>query len=237
MELIYTCLNCSFPFKATEETLPATCPSCSAPASQYLSEPSNGMENRRIHVDPPEPDPTRDPLDASYHHPKFFPVGTRNGRIRRFVLPYDDAAQLRDFYTDVFGWDIIDTENADAADPLMFAATGPGSPNWEPSVSSFGFGYLKQRSIDAEYGNPRFVIEVDDIDATVAKVVEFGGKLLKPTYEEDGKQFAIIEDSEGGAFYLWQTPDSVTWDELESQTMTETRKFTQLVRAKDVLGT
>jgi predicted enzyme related to lactoylglutathione lyase len=235
IEKIYTCYNCSFPFKATAETLPAICPSCSAPAEQYLSEPNNGMDNRRIHVDPPEPDPAWDPMNSAYHHPKFFPAGTRNGRIRRFVLPYDDAAEIRAFYEEAFGWDIIDTENADPEAPLMFAATGPGSPNWEPSVSSFGFGYLRKREPVEEVGDPRFAIEVDSIADSVAKVIEFGGRLIRDTYVEDGKQFAIIEDSEGNSFYLWQTPDTVTWDELESQTMTETRKFKQVVRAQDVL--
>jgi predicted enzyme related to lactoylglutathione lyase len=224
MEMIYTCYNCSFPFKAEEGKQPAVCPSCSAPASQYITEPiGRGIEHRRVHVDPPAPDPDWDPMDTSYHHPKFFPAKTRHGRIRRFVASYSDAQALRNFYEEQFGWDIIDTENADAENPLMFAATGPGSPNWEPSVPSFGFGYLRARSADDTGADPRFVIEVDSIDETLKKVEKFGGKTLKPAYEEDGKQFAVIEDSEGNAFYIWQTPDTVTWDEPESQTMSAPR--------------
>ncbi|MDR2374724.1 MAG: VOC family protein [Bifidobacteriaceae bacterium] len=235
MEKLYTCYNCSFPFKADEGAVPATCPSCDASKDQYLSEPWLGdMGKRRLHVDPPEPEPDRDPMDTSYHHPKFFPARTRHGRIRRFVLPYDDFEESKAFYADVFGWDIVAVDDADSAAPLLFCATGPGNPNWEPSVPSFSYGYLRPRQSYAGGHDPRFVVEVDDIDATVAKAEEFGGSLVKGKYVEDGRLFAVIEDGEGNAFYLWQTPDSVTWEEPESQTLATTRRFAQVTRARDL---
>ena len=54
---------------AFEETeVPAACPGCGAPRSQFLEEPWCGsIEKRRIHVDPPEVDPNRDPFDISFH--------------------------------------------------------------------------------------------------------------------------------------------------------------------------
>ena len=63
-----------------------------------------------------------------------------------------------------------------------------------------------------------YVIEVDSIDKTVELVKQYGGKLLKPAYTADGQLYAVIEDSEGNGIYLWQTPDTVTWEEPESQT-------------------
>lgn len=222
---LYTCYPCGFPFKAKEDDIPPVCPSCGAHSDNYLWEPYNEDEVRRLHVDPPQPDPNRDPLDTSYHHPKFFPAGTRHGRIRQFSLSYDDADVTRKFYEEAFGWDIIDREDSSRPDRLMFAATGPGTPNWEPSVPSFTFGYLKARGRDESGSDPRHVVEVDNIAETVKKAEEFGGRLLRDEFEEDGKLFAVIEDSEGNPFYLWQTPDSVTWDEPESQTVTQTRRY------------
>jgi predicted enzyme related to lactoylglutathione lyase len=230
----YTCYVCSFGWKVDEDHVPEICPGCGASPDQYLIEPGDGSQPRRMHVDPPQPDPDWDPMDTRYHHPKFFPARTRHGRIRRFVLPYDDAQVTRDFYADVFGWDILDVEGAGTAEPLLFAATGPGNANWEPRVPSFGYGYLEPRAAEGAVPTPRYVIEVDDLDATVAQVVEYGGRLLEGRHTRDGQQVAVIEDSEGTPLYLWETPATVTWDEPESQTMTSVRRFRQPVKADEL---
>ena len=215
---LYTCYQCSFPFKADDEELPCECPACGASPDNFLGEPYNEQEIRRIHVDPPAETKERDPMNLDWHMPKHFPAGTRNGRLRRFVFEYDDPDILRNFYTDVFGWDIINTETSDPNEPLMYCATGPGNANWEPRVVSFCYGFLKSRASEDTGSHPMYVIEVDSIDQTVKLVEQYGGKLLKPAYKVDGQLYAVIEDSEGNGIYLWQTPDTVTWKEPESQT-------------------
>ncbi len=217
MKRVYTCYVCSFPFAREEDNVPRYCPACGAPSSNYLSEPFNeSIENRRIHVDPPKPDPNWDPMDISFHHPKDFKPHSRHGRIRRWVLHYDDPAVTRDFYTEVFGWDIINTELANEAEPAMFCATGPGNANWEPRFPSFGYGFLMPKSEDDTGADARFMVEVDEMEEALKKTVEYGGKIIKAPYEFEGQKFAIVEDSEGNAIYYWQTPDTVTWDEPES---------------------
>ena len=67
--------------------------------------------------------------------------------------------------------------------------------------------------------DPLYMIEVDNMGETLKKVVAFGGKVLREPYEENKQLWAVIEDSEGYSWYLWQTPDTVTWDEPESQTI------------------
>lgn len=137
--------------------------------------------------------------------------------MRRFVLEYDKPEQLKTFYQDLFGWDIINTEEAEEESPLMYCATGPGSSNWEPRVVSFCYGFLKDKKTDTTGKYPHYVIEVSSIEDTCKLVVENGGKVLKDTYEVDGMKYAIIEDTEGNALYLWQTPNTVTWMEPESK--------------------
>ena len=214
---LYTCYNCGFPFKSDDAELPTECPACGASPENFLAEPYNEQEIRRIHVDPPLPDPNRDPYNLEWHMPKDFPPLSRNGRVRRFVLNYDDPEVLRRFYTDAFGWDIINTEHSDSERPLMYCATGPGSPNWEPRVVSFTYGFLRDGKTEETGKKPMYVIEVSSIAETVKKVRENGGKVLKDTYEVEGMTYAVIEDSEGNALYLWQTPASVTWLEPESK--------------------
>ncbi len=216
---LYTCYCCSFPFKADDGMLPCECPACGASPDNFLGEPYNEQEIRRIHVDPPTGNENRDPMDLKWHMPKHFPARTRNGRLRRFVFEYDEPEILRDFYTDVFGWDIINTETSDPERPLMYCATGPGNANWEPRVVSFCYGFLKARDSEDTGLHPMYVIEVDSIDKTVELVKQYGGKLRKPAYTVDGQLYAVVEDSEGNGLYLWQTPSTVTWEEPESQTL------------------
>lgn len=220
MKKIYTCSVCSFPFAVEEEAVPELCPSCNSSKDNYLVEPWNGsIEARRIHVDFPKPDPNWDPMNISYHHPKQFPAHTRHGRVRRFVLPYDNdkLEQTRTFYKEAMDWDMYDTEHSDPAHPLIFCATGPGNANWEPKYPSFGYGYLRARSDDETGADPRFIVEVDNIEDTLKKVVEFGGKVLKERFSIEDNDYAVVQDGEGNAMYIWETPSTVTWDEPESQ--------------------
>ena len=91
---LYTCYCCGFPFKSDDQELPTECPACGANPDNFLVEPYNEQEIRRIHVDPPLPDPNRDPYNLGWHMPKDFPPRSRNGRLRRFVLEYDKPEQL-----------------------------------------------------------------------------------------------------------------------------------------------
>ena len=71
----------------------------------------------------------------------------------------------------------------------------------------FGYGFL----VPVEEGTvaPSMIIEVKNIDETVKKTEEFGGKLIKERFTVLGDDYAIIEDSEGNRYYLWDRPDNV----------------------------
>ena len=212
MKKIYTCFACGFPIAFEETEVPAACPGCGAPRSQFLEEPWRGsIDKRRIHVDPPEVDPNRDPFDISFHPAKDFAPRKGDGRARRWVMGYNkgQAAEMRSFYEDIFGWDIIETEGSDPKNPTMYCATGPGTPDWEPRVCSFGYGFLKPVEEGAAAPLPSFIIEVKSIDETLKKTVEFGGKVLRERYTEDGNEYAVIEDSEGNGLYIWELKDVV----------------------------
>ena len=220
MKYIYTCFKCGFPMALEEEDCPELCPSCSAPKSQYLREPWCGsIEKRRIHVDPIGPDPDWPKYDIAYHHPKAFPKGTRHGQVRRFITYYNDLEKTREFYEKAFGWDTVPIESdLGKARPTFLCATGPGFPNWEPRFGSTGYGFLKPEEADSSGFRPHFVVEVDSIADISEKVDAYGGEVIRPAYEEDGKLYAELIDCEGNPFLVWQTPADVTFNEPESQT-------------------
>lgn len=209
MKKIYTCYVCGFAWAREEEECPDNCPSCAADPSNYLVEPWCGdINKRRIHVDPPEPDADRDPYDISYHAAKDFAPQKGNGRVRRFVLGYDkgQADVIRKYYTDAYGWDIIDVEGTDPENPVMYCCTGPGTADWEPWVPSFGYGFLIPR--EEGLPEPSYIVEVKDIEATNEKVVKYGGKVLKNRFTFAGQDYAIIEDSEGNGIYIWEVKEA-----------------------------
>lgn len=212
MNRIYTCYICGFVWKCDEDHIPPVCPTCGYSPEFYLSEPGEDISQRRIHVDPPKPILDWDRFDTRYHPPRVFSEDSNHGRIRRFVLGYDDAKVMHDFYKDIFDWDIIDCEDTDPENPMMYCATGPGTPNWEPSVASFAYGFLRSRKDDTTGRDPLYMIEVDNIQETFKKVVEFGGKVLRDEYVQSKQLYAVIEDSEGYAWYLWETPKTAIVD-------------------------
>lgn len=218
---VYTCYHCGFPFKADENNVIPECPSCSYPASQYLSEPFTGnISDRRIHVDFPKPDPNWDPMDYRYHPVKDFPKKTWHGRLRRFVIGYDNVKELRKFYKEVMDWDIVPTEHSDPENPLLYCATGPGYKNWEPRVPSFTYGYMRARATDDTGLDPsvmRIMLQVDNIEQTLEKAVVYGGKVIKERFQVENFEYALILDSEGNPVYIWQTPDDVDFENPDTQ--------------------
>lgn len=203
---IYTCFACGFPFVSDENQIPQNCPSCGALPDEYLREPWTGdIRKRRIHVDPPPLIEKGDPFDINFHIAKDFAHQNGHGRVRRWVMTYDDPEVSKRFYEDVFGWDIIETRNSDPDNPVYYCATGPGTDDWQPDVPSFIYGYLKKRD-PALKGFPpvSYVIEVKDLEETIRLSEEYGGRTLRARYSDEGEDYAIIADTEGNIIYLWE---------------------------------
>lgn len=224
---IQTCYTCGSAWDLEETDLVKVCPYC---ASTILFEEPfiDSFQKRRIHVDPAEPNPNLDPYDISFHPCRQFKKHSRHGQIRWAVMPYDDPALAKKFYEEVFGWDIVPAKGSSKTDPLYFAATGPGFDNWEPMFPSFCYAYLKAKCGGKE---PRIIVEVDDLAAILEQVTAYGGKVVRPSYEnEEGKPFAVLEDSEGNPFYVTETPKDLDWNAPENQNNWDVREYPQMYR-------
>jgi hypothetical protein len=93
-----------------------------------------------------------------------------------------DAAALRDFYHQAFGWTMT-----------------PAGPNYTlvaPVDGGFGGGIMQ-----APAGAPPYVtvyVQVDDLDAALAEIRRLGGDpLVPPTAIDDSASFAMFTDPEG----------------------------------------
>jgi predicted enzyme related to lactoylglutathione lyase len=123
-----------------------------------------------------------------------------SGRIVHFEIPFDDSDRAHDFYARAFGWQM----NRIPEMSYTMVSTGP-SGEQGPTEPGFINGGMFNRDDNASPGAV-VVIDVDDLDAALAKVEELGGKtLVGRTAVGDMGWSAYFKDTEGNLMGLWQT--------------------------------
>lgn len=118
------------------------------------------------------------------------------GRITHFEIYGDNPGALADFYRGVLGWPIERAEGVDYW-RIQLDSTDNGTPSggvtYRPSIPVRGW---------LQY------VQVESLDAAVAKVEQAGGKVLRErTAVPRTAWYAVVADPEGNAFALWQ-PDA-----------------------------
>lgn len=115
------------------------------------------------------------------------------GRFAWYELLSTDTEAAVDFYTDVMGWKTERFGEASEASPYTL---------WVGSQGPLG-GVMKLPEEAAKEGAPPHwmaYVEVDDIEATVAKVTEMGGKIyVQPTVIPKVGRFSVIADPQGAS--------------------------------------
>jgi predicted enzyme related to lactoylglutathione lyase len=122
------------------------------------------------------------------------------GRVVHFEIPYDDGDRAREFYKEAFGWRILDFPEAH----YSIVQSGPvDKQTGFPSESGYiGGGMLKRES---PTDRPVITIDVDDIDAALAKIESLGGMaVLGRQNVGDIGYAAYFKDVEGNLMGLFQ---------------------------------
>ena len=121
------------------------------------------------------------------------------GRVVHFEVPYDDADRAGRFYADLFGWQLMPMPEMG----YTIVMTGPTDQESGPTESGFINGGMFSR--DEPGRGPNIVIDVDDIDTTLAAVEKAGGKTQSGKQPVGDMGFAAyFTDSEGNIVGLWQ---------------------------------
>jgi len=110
------------------------------------------------------------------------------GKVVHVEIGAADVDRAQAFYSGVFGWQIGASQMPDF-DYRMFQ-TGENE------------GGALMPSDDR--GNFRVYLDTDDIDASIAKVQEYGGVAEDKSHVPGHGWMAHCRDSEGNAFSLWQ---------------------------------
>lgn len=121
-------------------------------------------------------------------------------KVVHFEIPYEIEERAKKFYQSVFGWQIMKMPDMDYnmvttvdSDPQTMRPKTPGAING---------GMLKK---DSTGPYPILVIDVEDVEAHVAKAEAAGGKVVVPKFSIGEFGFyARVSDSEGNIIGLWQ---------------------------------
>ena len=126
-----------------------------------------------------------------------------SGKVVHFEVPYDDAERAKGFYSEIFGWTITELPEMHYA----MVQTGPVTDQGLPEGSGYiGGGMLKRES---PTDRPVITIDVDDIDATLARIEEHGGMTVLGRQDVGGMGWAAyFRDVEGNLMGLWQSNPS-----------------------------
>jgi predicted enzyme related to lactoylglutathione lyase len=120
------------------------------------------------------------------------------GRVVHFEIHAEDLDRAEGFYTEVFGWEVHKFDG-----PVDYRLLNTG-PNSEAGID----GALTERRLDRN-GDAVIAyvctVQVDDIEATEAKVKEAGGEQVVDRQEiPEVGQLSYFKDTEGNIFGAMQ---------------------------------
>ncbi|WP_433605855.1 VOC family protein [Prescottella agglutinans] len=124
-----------------------------------------------------------------------------SGRVVHFEVPFDDGDRARNFYRQAFDWNLIEMPELN----YTGVATGPAAESGMPAEPGYIGGGMFERSEQSPTG-PVITINVEDIDAALAKIESLGGATVSAKQPVGDMGFAAyFRDTEGNVMGLWET--------------------------------
>lgn len=124
-----------------------------------------------------------------------------SGKVVHFEIPADDGDRANRFYTEAFGWNMMAVPGMD----YTMVGTTPSDENGQPTEAGGINGGMFVRSEEFPPKEPVITIDVEDIDASLAKIAELGGSTISPKLPVGEMGFAAyFKDTEGNVLGLWQ---------------------------------
>ncbi len=125
-------------------------------------------------------------------------------KVQHFEIPADDLTRARAFYEASFGWKTSSFPMPDGSD-YVGLHTGPTDDKNMVQGNNFINGGMFKRGGKFPATTPTIATVVQDIDASLEKVVAAGGSVAMPKQEIAGMgYYAYIKDTEGNIIGVWQ---------------------------------
>jgi predicted enzyme related to lactoylglutathione lyase len=112
-----------------------------------------------------------------------------NGKLAYLEIPAVDVRQSADFYSRVFGW--------------ALRRRGDGALAFDDAVGEVSGVWVTGRPPAAEPGLLIYIM-VDDVEKTIASLVQHGGELIQPVGGEAPEVTARFRDPAGNVFGIFE---------------------------------
>lgn len=120
-------------------------------------------------------------------------------KVVHFEIPFDNKQRAMKFYSDAFGWNLMDMSDMN----YVMASTVEVDEKFMPKEAGAINGGLFQRPKEAPH--PTLYVGVDSIESTIARVTKAGGKIVTPKTPIPGMgAYARVADSEGNVIGVYQ---------------------------------
>ena len=121
-------------------------------------------------------------------------------KVVHFEIPFDDKQRAMKFYSDSFGWHLMDMPEMN----YVMASTVAVDERHMPKEAGAINGGLFQRPKEAP--NPALYVGVQSVEAAIKKVEAAGGKVVTPKTPIPGMgAYARIADTEGNVLGLFES--------------------------------
>ena len=121
-------------------------------------------------------------------------------KVVHFEIPFDDKTRAMKFYSECFGWKLMDMPEMQYVMASSVEVDEMQMPK-EPGAINGG---LFQRPQEAP--NPTIYVGVQSVEAAITKVSAAGGKVVTPRTPIPGMgAFARVADTEGNVIGLFES--------------------------------
>jgi uncharacterized protein len=112
-------------------------------------------------------------------------------KVVHFEIPYDDKERAANFYSEIFGWKLLDIPEMDYT---LIHAAQVDENNMVIEKGAINGGLFRRNDVAKQ---PVVVIGVQSIDETIKKVISAGGKIVTPKQSIPNGSYAQVADCEG----------------------------------------
>ena len=127
-------------------------------------------------------------------------------RVTHFEIPTDDKAKSKEFYSEVFAWQIADVpvQMGGGTGSYTVATTAETDPTTQLPTEP---GAINGAIVDREgrITAPVITVTVDSVEDCLQKVTSAGGEIIEGRHEiENMGSYAYVADPAGNVIGLWE---------------------------------
>lgn len=129
---------------------------------------------------------------------------TKMNPVIHFEMPAEDKKRMAEFYTNTFGWKIQQL-GPEMGEYMVVSTCDTDEKTMRPKEAGMINGGFYQKTDDPVSNHPSVVISVDDINESIQKVKNAGGKVLGEPMPIPGVgTFVSFIDTEGNRASILQ---------------------------------